>query len=104
MDDDEAQDQDEIGRLIADLGKLRGLTEDLSGKMDEVDANTIINPEFIRRSLASIYDSQAVLAESVVRVLEALRAGGREMVRADEAAETEARPKPFLRLVDPDTP
>jgi hypothetical protein len=84
MSDDQTSEGDQIGGLIADLEQLRDLTDDLSRKMNEVDAKTTINPEFIRGSLASIYDSQAVLADSVVRVLQTLQANDLELTRTDE--------------------
>lgn len=99
---DEAQN--EIGRAIAQIKELHEFVDSLSRKMGEIDAAKVVNAEFIRRSLASIYDSQTILAANIVRVLETLQAHGLEMPPSDEIAETDARPKPFLRLVDPEAP
>lgn len=104
MDDGAEQSPDGIARRIADLEKLHDLTDDFSRTLSEVEGPMLVNPEFIRRSLAAIYDSQAVLARSMVEVLEALQGGDAGAELAEDERGPSASRKPFLRIVDPEEP
>ena len=102
MQDENQSAEDEIGCIAGDLEKLGFLTESLAKKMSEADDRSCVNPEFIRRSLASVFESQAILSRSFVRALKALRTSG------DETPVDDVRPpprprQPHLKLVDPES-
>ena len=98
----EALTNREITNGIADLTKLHEMIGDLTEKMAIVEDRYCTNPEFIRRSIASIYDSQAVLTKILLRVMATLRDG----VAGDDGPQEPHEPgpsgRPHLRVVEPD--
>lgn len=101
-DDLRALNPGEINRCVDDLTKLYELVEDLREKIADTDPIHCAKPEFVQRSLVSIYDAQAVLTKRLVDVLVTLRDG----VSPDDEGQApyDAGPprKPLLKLVDPD--
>ena len=104
MHDEGGRSDSAIGDLAADMARLRAFSEKLSRKMRGIDARSLADPEFVRRSLVSIYESHAILAAGMVSVLETLRTNGFEIAPPEDTPEPDARPRPHLRLVDPESP
>ncbi|MCK9917108.1 hypothetical protein MXD81_49010 [Microbacteriaceae bacterium K1510] len=90
----------EIEECLKSLSKLLEHLDTLIEKTAMIGNSQAVEPFFIKRSMAGIYRSQAIITEMLLRVMVTLRDGVEDP--PEEPRDPSRQGRPRLRIVEPD--